>query len=153
MKLSTRTQYGLRMLCQLASEYARGPVQMGEIVDREVISEKYLGQIMLILKSSGLVSSVRGAQGGYYLSRSPERIDLLEVFELLEGEVLEFGEISAEGGSNAETANTERRDTISATNILWTRIRVAVEEVLRSYTLDDVAKLGLFKAGYVDYRI
>jgi len=150
MKLSTRTQYGLRMLCQLAADYDKGSLQMGEIGEREGISEKYLGQIMLILRSSGLVQSVRGAQGGYYLSRKPDQIKLAEAFEILEGEIFDFGEDpeSADASSAAE-----RKDTRGATSEIWTRVREAIKGVLDSYTLEDVVKLGLFKAGYLDYRI
>ncbi|MFA6508156.1 MAG: Rrf2 family transcriptional regulator [Treponemataceae bacterium] len=151
MKLSTRTQYGLRMLCQLAIEHDKGSIQMGEIGDREGISEKYLGQIMLILKSSGLVLSVRGAQGGYYLSRSPDRIGLLEIFEILEGEIFDFGEETAPDASAVSKEN--RKDTLSATNEIWVRIRESIKEVLDKYTLDDVVRLGLFRTGYLDYRI
>ncbi len=136
------------MLCQLAIDYERGSIQMGEIGDREGISEKYLGQIMLILKSSGLVLSVRGAQGGYYLSRPPDQIGLLEIFEVLEGEVLDFG---AEGPNAA--APGARRDTQAATNEIWSKVADAVKGVLKSYTLDDVAKLRLFRDGFLDYRI
>lgn len=128
---------------------------MGEIGQREGISEKYLGQIMLILKSSGLVSSVRGAQGGYYLSRPPDRIGLLEVFEILEGEVLDFGETQTadEAASNSIIEGSDRRDTAAATNIIWSKLRSAVEETLRGYSLEDAAKLGLYRDGYADYRI
>lgn len=150
MKLSTRTQYGLRMLCQLAIDYEKSSVQMGEIGEREGISEKYLGQIMLILKSSGLVLSVRGAQGGYYLSRPPDRIGLLEVFEILEGEVFDFGDDPA---PDAGTSPDQMRDTRKATNEIWSRVRESIKDVLSRYTLDDVVKLGLYKAGYIDYRI
>lgn len=130
---------------------------MGEIGGREGISEKYLGQIMLILKSSGLVSSVRGAQGGYYLSRPPDRIGLLEVFEILEGEVLDFGETQSADAAAAtsidEGSVAERRDTAAATNIIWSKLRSAVSDTLSAYSLDDAAKLGLYRAGYADYRI
>lgn len=149
MKLSTRTQYGIRMLCQLAANFDHGSLQMGEIGEREGISEKYLGQIMLILKSSGLVLSVRGAQGGYYLSRPPDRIGLLEAFEVLEGEIFEFGETE----NPDATAAADGKATLPSTNEIWTRVREAIKEMLSRYTLDDVVKLGLFKASDVDFRI
>jgi Rrf2 family protein len=130
---------------------------MGEIGQREGISEKYLGQIMLILKSSGLVSSVRGAQGGYYLSRPPDRIGLLEVFEILEGEVLDFGETQAADAAasdlNGHGSAADRKDTAATTNIIWSKLKAAVEDTLRRYSLDDAAKLGLYRSGYADYRI
>ncbi len=150
MKLSTRTQYGLRMLCQLAMSYDRGSLQMGEIGDREGISEKYLGQIMLILKSSGLVLSVRGAQGGYYLSRSPDKIGMVEVFEVLDGEIFDFGEEQAAGSA---LSAAERRDTRTATDELWGRVRDAIRTELARWTLDDVVRLGMYRTGFLDYRI
>lgn len=130
------------MLCQLAADYDKGALQMGEIGMREGVSEKYLGQIMLLLKSSGLVQSVRGAQGGYYLSRRPDAVALTEVFEILEGEILDFGEDEASETSTAAAADE-----------VWARVRAAIRGVLDAYTLDDVAKLGFFKAGYLDYKI
>ncbi len=129
------------MLCQLASEYERGPLQMGEIGEREAISEKYLGQIMLALRSSGLVSSVRGAQGGYYLSRAPERINLLEVFEVLEGGIFDFEDHRDKKGMQAST------------NVVWNQVRDAIKGVLMHYSLEDVVKLGPMEDGYLDYRI
>ncbi len=151
MKLSTRTQYGLRMLCQLALDYNVRTLQMSEIGSREGISEKYLGQIMLILKSSGLVLSIRGSQGGYYLSRPPGKIQLTEIFTILEGEIFEFDEASAKGGNMV--TSMDRRDTLDATSEIWIRIREAIRNVLDQYTLDDVVRLGLFKSGYLDFHI
>ena len=148
MKLSTRTQYGLRMLCQLAAEYERGPLQMGEIVEREGISEKYLGQIMLVLRSSGLVSSVRGAQGGYYLSRAPGRINLLEAFEALEGEIFDFDD-----HGDSDNGLPREKGMLASTNSVWTQVRDAIKGVLGKYSLEDAVRLGRIQAGYLDYRI
>lgn len=150
MKLSTRTQYGLRMLCQLAADYERGPLQMAEIGEREGISEKYLGQIMLLFKSSGLVQSIRGAQGGYRLSRPADRIGLREIVEVLEGDIFDFGESEA---AVPTSAGGQRRDTLDATNEVWARVRGSIVAVLDEYTLEDVLRLGLAKRGYLDYRI
>lgn len=150
MKLSTRTQYGLRMLCQLASEYERGPMQMGEIVEREGISEKYLGQIMLVLRSSGLVSSVRGAQGGYYLSSPPDATNLLQVFEVLEGEVFDFEEQPLE---ESAAALSDRKAMLISTTEIWTLVKEAIKGILSKYTLEDVVRLGLYRAGFIDFRI
>lgn len=149
MKLSTRTQYGLRMLCQLAAEYEKGPMQMGEIVEREGISEKYLGQIMLVLRSSGLVSSVRGAQGGYYLGRAPDSVGLLEAVEILEGDILEFDDAAAGESSGVSDGRTMR----NSANEIWSRVREAIVGVLSKYTLEDVVRQGLYKDGYLDFRI
>lgn len=147
MRLSTRTQYGLRILCQLALEYQSGPMQLSAIGTNEGISEKYLGQIMLILRSSGLVSAQRGAQGGYFLSREPDRITLLEAFEVLEGEVLGTGDTK-------DPANTDgSRSTEQIASEIWERLRDAISRELSQFTLADLIVLGKYKDGFFDYLI
>lgn len=84
MKLSTRTRYGTRFLLALAREYGKGPVLLKDIANREWISEKYLGQIVLALKGVGLIDAHRGARGGYFLTRPPGEITLMDVFEAFE---------------------------------------------------------------------
>jgi Rrf2 family transcriptional regulator, cysteine metabolism repressor len=147
MKLSTRIQYGLRMLCQLAVEYNEGPVQMSEIGLREGISEKYLGQIMLVLRSSGLVLSVRGSHGGYYLCRPPHSIRVLEVFEILEGELLGI-EAEQPDGRPAQS-----RDMLAATTEIWSRLRAAMRDTLATCSLADLVAIQLQKQGSNEYSI
>jgi Rrf2 family protein len=147
MRLSTRTQYGLRMLCQLASEYQNGPMQMNEIGQREGISEKYLGQIMLILRSSGLVQSVRGAQGGYYLARAPHTISVKEIFEIVEGEVLGIDD------EEDETGVTGSKNQRAAANEVWKSLREAMGKVLASFTLADLLNIQLSRQGFGVYDI
>ena len=85
MKLSSRSRYGLRAALDLALEYGNGPLQIKAIANREDISNKYLEQLMTILKTSGLVRSFRGPKGGYVLAKPPNEIKLKEVFTALEG--------------------------------------------------------------------
>jgi len=85
MKLSSRSRYGLRAALDLALEYGKGPLQIKAIANREDISNKYLEQLMTILKTSGLVRSFRGPKGGYVLAKPPKEIKLKEVFTALEG--------------------------------------------------------------------
>lgn len=146
MKLSTRTQYGLRMLCQLASQHDRSSMQMSELAEREGISEKYLGQIMLILKSAGLVKSVRGAQGGYYLGACPDQINLLAIFEILEGEILEY---ESDDGTMADDKGSAR----PAATEIWSELQRTIAATLAKYSLADVVRLGLYKSGFVDFHI
>jgi len=149
MRISTRTQYGFRILCQLTQEFQKGPLQLSEIGNREGISEKYLGQIMLILRNSGLVSAQRGSQGGYFLSRSPESISALEAFIALEGEVLGLGEEEA-AQSPGEKA---RRDTSQVIAELLSRLRIAMESELGRYSLAELTALVRFRNGYLEYQI
>lgn len=114
MNLSTRAMYGLRLLYHLAREHGGPPLQLREVGEREGISEKYLGQIVILLKSAGIVQAVRGAQGGYYLSRQPGMISLLEIIEALEGEILpldDAGQLS-ESAAAADDVRNGMRETI-----------------------------------------
>ena len=65
MKLSSRTRYGMRAILELALEYGNSPLQIKTIAEREDISNKYLEQLIAMLKASGLVRSIRGPRGGY----------------------------------------------------------------------------------------
>jgi len=85
VKLSSRSRYGLRAVLDLALHYRKGPLQIRAIAAREEISNKYLEQLMTILKTSGLVRSLRGPKGGYILSKPPDQIKLKEVITALEG--------------------------------------------------------------------
>ena len=85
MKLSTRGEYSTRLMMELALEYGKGPVLLKNISKAQDISLKYLGQLIIPLKIAGLIKSTRGAHGGYYLSRSPDMIKLLEILEATEG--------------------------------------------------------------------
>lgn len=86
MKISAKGDYACRALLELALEHDNSkPVQIKEIARRQKIPEKYLVQILVILKGAGLVTSKRGVEGGYMLSRSPAEISLGEVVKLIDG--------------------------------------------------------------------
>jgi len=85
MKLPTRVRYGCRAMVALALHEEQGPVPLEVLAQEQSIPERYLAKIVQDLRRSGLIRSVRGAHGGYRLSRSPARITLLDVWEALEG--------------------------------------------------------------------
>jgi len=72
---------------ELAMQYGKGPLQTRTIAEREDISNKYLEQLIAVLKSAGLIRSVRGPKGGYVLIESPDKVRLLEIFVALEGPI------------------------------------------------------------------
>jgi Rrf2 family transcriptional regulator, cysteine metabolism repressor len=146
MKLSTRVQYGLRMLCQLVSSYNLGPLQLNEISEREGISEKYLGQIMLTLRSTGMVQAVRGSQGGYFLSRDPSLISIREVFECLEASVLE---LDSEKSAKTEGPLSSKQ----AVDIVCLKLKESMQDFLGKMTLKDVAGVQLQLRGFLDFSI
>lgn len=86
MKLSTRSRYGTRLMVDLAQHYDQGPVQIREIARRQVISVKYLEQLIIPLKKAGYITSVRGPKGGHLLSKPPTSITAGEIVRTLERE-------------------------------------------------------------------
>jgi Rrf2 family protein len=85
MKLSTRGRYGVRAMLELALQQGGGPTALQELAQRQGISAKYLEQLLIPLKAAGLVSSVRGAKGGYLLATSPDKVSLYDIVKTLEG--------------------------------------------------------------------
>ena len=84
MKLSTKGRYGLRALVDLAVHGEEAPVSIQSIAVRQNISERYLEQLMGAMKKANLVTSTRGAQGGYRLARPAREISVGDVLRALE---------------------------------------------------------------------
>ena len=85
MKLSTKGRYGVKAMVDLAINYGEEPVSIKSISERQSISEYYLEQLFSTLRRAELIKSIRGAQGGYILNRSPEQITIHQIIEVLEG--------------------------------------------------------------------
>ncbi len=85
MKITKKGEYALRALVDLALNYKKGIRQIHDIVKNENIPEKFLEQIFILLKNAGIVQSKRGVKGGYYLSRSPDKISLAEIIRVVDG--------------------------------------------------------------------
>ena len=128
MKLSTKCRYGLRALVDLAAYSARGHVALHEIASRQEISLKYLEQDFSVLRRAGIVKSVKGAQGGYLLTKSPSEIKLSEIVSILEGDLLL---IEVE-----EPQQTDIRMFLK--QAVWDTLNKKVSECLQSITLADL---------------
>ena len=136
MKLSTRSRYGLRAMVELALQYDQNePVPLLQIAEKQLISEGYLEQMMTSLRRSGLVRSVRGAHGGYLLSRDPSRITAGEIVRCLEGALGPTDCVSEEDDQDicAKSASC-------VTRVLWEKVREAMASVLDSTTLEDLRR-------------
>ncbi|MDO5027996.1 MAG: Rrf2 family transcriptional regulator [Bacillota bacterium] len=86
MKLSTKGRYGLMAMEVLKDSYGKGPVSVSTVAEEKNISEAYLEQLFSLMKKHGLLKSLRGAQGGYELARSPEEITIEDILVSLEGQ-------------------------------------------------------------------
>ncbi len=88
MKLSTKSRYGLRILLQVAMESESSSAVKGRVIaEKQEISEAYLEQIMIPLKTSGIIRTIRGCNGGYVLNKQAEDITILDIIELFEGKL------------------------------------------------------------------
>jgi len=145
MKLSSRTRYGMRAILELALEYGNAPLQIKTIAQREDISNKYLEQLIAMLKASGLVRSIRGPRGGYTLAKPPSEIQLKDVFQTLEGPM-----VPAECLEHPEYCP---RCTDCATREIWQELQNAIFGVLESVTLADLVERSLRSKKSNNYHI
>src|SRR5436305_10395826 len=134
-QLSKRTQYGLRALYALARNYGRGPVLISHLSEEEAIPRKFLEQILLSLKASGLVESKKGKGGGYTLVRSPDKITVASVIRLMEGPLAPLPCAS-------ETRFRKCDECVDietcGTRIVMRQVRDAIAEILEQTTLASV---------------
>jgi len=133
VKVSTRAEYGLRALIDLAMHYGEGPVQSRDIAARQGLPEPYLNQLMTSLRRAGLVSSKRGPAGGHALARAPEAINLREAFGVLEGTTSPWWCVETAEPDCIYAAGCSLRP-------VWQAIDGAVEQVLGAMTLADLSK-------------
>ena len=127
MKLSTRTRYGIRAILQLAQNYGQGPLQLRTIATDQHISPKYLEQLMMMLKSAGIVRSVMGSKGGYLLAKLPNEITVCDCFNCLEGPIITTECVADEAACRQSDDCVVRE--------LWFSVEDAIMSVLQSVTL------------------
>lgn len=85
--ISTRGRYSIRILLDLAEHRSGDFIPMKDMAQRQDISLKYIGKIMPLLKTAGLVDSSHGIGGGYKLTRAPEQYTLWEILQVAEGDM------------------------------------------------------------------
>mgnify|MGYP003478249830 CR=1 FL=1 len=127
MRISTKGDYGVRALIELAHHYGEGPIQSAEIAARQRIPEPYLDQLLTTLRKAGFIRSVRGPQGGHALIRRPEEIPLSEVIRTLEGSLSPVSHLHDEGHQ------------CRAAHEVWHTVEEATQKILEGVTIGDLA--------------
>ena len=130
MRVSAKVDYALRACAELAAA-GDGPVKGDRLAQAQQIPLKFLENILLDLKHAGLVQSQRGAEGGYWLSLSPEEISLAEVIRAVEGPIANVRGLRPEQVEYAGTA-APLRD-------VWIAVRANLRAVLEHVTIADLA--------------
>jgi Rrf2 family transcriptional regulator, cysteine metabolism repressor len=133
IRFSTRGEYGIRMMMDLARHFGEGPQSLADVARHESLPAPYLEQLAGKLRRAGLVTSFHGAHGGYQLTRSPIEITVGDVLRVLEGPISPM--ICATEG---ETELTCERQSFCSANLVWERVRDSVAQALDSLTLQDL---------------
>ncbi|KMT20916.1 RrF2 family transcriptional regulator [Clostridium cylindrosporum] len=131
MKLSTKGRYGLRAMIDLAANSKGDYLPLHTIADRQGISERYLEQVFSALKKAGLVKSIKGAQGGYALSKDAAEITVKDVLSTLEGDISVIENVEYD-------KNNLLRHCIKIN--VWDKMNEAIDGVVSVMTLEDLVR-------------
>ena len=132
LAITAKSPYAVRALAELARTGASGPVPIGEIARRRDIPVQFLESLFATLRRAGVLQSQRGVKGGYSFARPPAEVTVLELVELLEGEL----------GAEVEGAGP-----------IWVEAVEAIRKVLGGATVADVAQREAEAAGASMYYI
>lgn len=134
MKLSTKGRYGLRAMIDLARYSEEEPVSISSVATRQGISERYLEQLVSLLKKAGLVKSIRGASGGYVLARAMNEISVGDILRALEGnlEPVQCAAFYSEDGCSASGG--------CVTKYVWQKINDSINHTVDEIKLDELVR-------------
>ena len=134
MKLSTKGRYGLRAMIDLARYSEVEPVSINSIAARQNISERYLEQLVALLRKAGLVKSIRGATGGYILAKDAAEISVGDILRALEGslEPVKCAAFYSEEGCMASDG--------CVTKYVWHKINDSINETVNQMMLDELVR-------------
>jgi Rrf2 family protein len=132
MRLTTKSQYGLRVLGDLIRNWraGNGYLQVGELAARCDTSQKYLEQVLLPLSHAGILESKRGQHGGYRLNRAPDDVSLAEALRHLEGLLMPIPKWADDNLDSSELARVLRR------------VRDAIRNILENTSIEVLAENG-----------
>lgn len=146
MRISSKGEYGLRALFDLAQRYGEGPIQSRDIHQRQGVDENYLNQILILLRKAGLIESLRGPQGGHRLSRPPDKINVLDALLALEGPILPLDGLN----DSADATTPIDRELVRE---VWCEMRDLLERYLGNLTLEELCQRKRSREDQVMYYI
>ncbi len=134
MKLSTKGRYGLRALVDLAVHSEEGIVSIQSIANRQNISVSYLEQLVGKMRRAGIVTSVRGAAGGYRLAKSPSTISVGDVLRALEGDL---EAVDCPGNDEIPTCEAAPK---CVTKYVWKRINDSISQAVDTIMIEELVQ-------------
>lgn len=134
MKISTKGRYGLRAMIDIAQYSEIEPVSISSISARQDISERYLEQLMALLKKAGLIKSIRGAGGGYVLAKDVSEISVGDVLRALEGNLEPVECAAFHESESCEAAGG------CVTKYVWRRINESINRTVDEMDLQQLVE-------------
>ena len=134
MKITRKSDYGLRAICELAKNHGKSPMSISEIAGSQGIPDPFLEKIMQALKAEGLIGATHGRGGGYSLNQDPSEVSVKDVIEALEGPVALVHCLDPSLQCMIEDGCT--------TSGFWSLINDRFQQALGETTLEDLLKLG-----------
>lgn len=134
MKISTKGEYGLRALIELAKHYGEGYLQSSLIAARRDIPENYLYQLLIMLRRAGIIRSRRGPHGGHMLARPPEQISMATAIIALEGPLAPVSCVQDDVVGDCSFVDE------CAIAGVWERVLEATEKILFSTSFADLLR-------------
>ena len=144
MLFSTKAEYGVRLMVELGRQPDGKPVSLAAIAESENLPLSYMEHLVAKLRKAGLVTSQRGAHGGYLLSRPADEIQMLEVVEALEDSIAPMECFHETPEGRVSCSHRDDADHACATKLLWTRVEGSISKTLSGTT---VAELVAFAEG------
>ena len=138
MMFSTKAEYGVRVMVELARRAGGEPIPLAEIAAHDGLPLAYLEHLVARLRKAGLVDSRRGSRGGYMLARPSSEITMAEVVEALEGSIAPIECIPQAPDGSIVCSRESSPDHTCPTKLLWTRVRFSIVNTLRETTLADL---------------
>jgi Rrf2 family protein len=132
MRVSAKADYAVRAAAELAAAAGGRPLKRDQISEAQGIPSKFLESIMLELKHAGIVTSQRGAEGGYRLARAADDISVADVIRAVDGPLANVR------GERPETV--EYSGPAASLRDVWVAVRASLREVLETTTLDDLVR-------------
>jgi Rrf2 family protein len=140
MLFSTKAEYGVRLMVELGRSEGSGPVALSAIAEAEMLPLSYLEHLVAKLRGAGLVTSTRGAHGGYSLAKPASEIDMLDVVQALEGPIAPMECFHTEREGRVLCSHEIDEGKACATKLLWTRVQGGVTKALGGTTVADLVE-------------
>lgn len=146
MKISTKGRYAVRVMLDLALHNTGECIKVKDIAERQGLSEKYLEQIIATLNKAGYVRSVRGAQGGYRLAKTPQEYTVGMILRLTEGSLAPVACLEE------DNLQCDRIDTCETLQV-WKDLYDAINQVVDNVTVADLMEQHKNRLDALDFSI